>query len=49
MLTILKQIFTWWNHQTFGTRLQIFFFWKISWEKIKMVINIMKVNLEGDG
>ena len=25
MLTVIKQIFTWWNHQTFGTRLQIFF------------------------
>ena len=25
MLTIIKQIFTWWNHQTLGTRLQIFF------------------------
>ena len=24
MLTIFKQIFTWWNQQTFGTRLQIF-------------------------
>ena len=24
MLTVFKQIFTWWNHQTFGTRLQIF-------------------------
>ena len=29
MLTILKQIFTWWNHQTFGTRLQIFFSGKL--------------------
>ena len=25
MLTIFKQIFTWWNQQTIGTRLQIFF------------------------
>ena len=25
MLTIFKEIFTWWNRQTFGTRLQIFF------------------------
>ena len=24
MLTVLKQIFTWWNQQTLGTRLQIF-------------------------
>ena len=22
MLTLIKEIFTWWNHQTFGTRLQ---------------------------
>ena len=28
MLTIFKEIFTWWNHQTFGTRIQIFFFGK---------------------
>ncbi len=26
MLTLLKEIFTWWNQQTLGTRLQIFFF-----------------------
>ena len=25
MLTLLKQIFTWWNHQTLGTRLHTFF------------------------
>ena len=29
MLTVFKQIFTWWNHQTFGTRLQIFFSGKL--------------------
>ena len=29
MLTVFKEIFTWWNHQTFGTRLQTIF-WKIS-------------------
>ena len=29
MLTIIKQIFTWWNHQTLGTRLQIFFSGKL--------------------
>ena len=28
MLTIFKQIFTWWNHQTIGTRLNIIFFGK---------------------
>ena len=28
MLTIFKEIFTWWNQQTLGTRIQIFFFGK---------------------
>ena len=28
MLTPFKEIFTWWNHQTLGTRLSIFFFGK---------------------
>ena len=28
MLTIFREIFTWWNHQTLGTRIQIFFFGK---------------------
>ena len=28
MLTIFKQIFTWWNHQTLGTRLYTLFFGK---------------------
>ena len=26
MLTFIKEIFTWWNSQTLGTRLQTFFF-----------------------
>ena len=25
MLTFFKELFTWWNHQTLGTRLTIFF------------------------
>ena len=29
MLTFFKQIFTWWNQQTLGTRLQIFFSGKL--------------------
>ena len=29
MLTILKEIFTWWNHQTLGTRLTILLFGKL--------------------
>ena len=28
MLTLFKEIFTWWNHQTLGTRISIFFFGK---------------------
>ena len=29
MLTLIKEIFTWWNHQTFGTRLQTLLFGKL--------------------
>ena len=29
MLTLLKEIFTWWNHQTLGTRLLTLFFGKL--------------------
>ena len=28
MLTIFKEIFTWWNQQTLGTRIQTFFYGK---------------------
>ena len=28
MLTFVKQIFTWWNHQTLGTRLHTILFGK---------------------
>ena len=28
MLTFIKQIFTWWNHQTIGTRIQTLLFGK---------------------
>jgi len=28
MLTFFKEIFTWWNHQTFGTRISVLFFGK---------------------
>ena len=28
MLTIFKEIFTWWNHQTLGTRIQTFLYGK---------------------
>ena len=29
MLTLLKKIFTWWNQDTFGTRLQTIFYGKL--------------------
>ena len=29
MLTLIKEIFTWWNRQTLGTRIQTFFFGKL--------------------
>tara|TARA_B100000073_G_scaffold293915_1_gene257740 strand:+ start:780 stop:1142 length:363 start_codon:yes stop_codon:yes gene_type:complete len=29
MLTLIKEILTWWNRQTFGTRLNTFFFGKL--------------------
>tara|TARA_B100001939_G_C16751314_1_gene534108 strand:+ start:51 stop:413 length:363 start_codon:yes stop_codon:yes gene_type:complete len=28
MLTFIKEILTWWNHQTFGTRMYTFFYGK---------------------
>ncbi len=28
MLTVFKEIFTWWNHQTLGTRIQTFIYGK---------------------
>ena len=29
MLTLIKEIFTWWNRQTLGTRIFTFFFGKL--------------------
>ena len=29
MLTVFKEIFTWWNHQTFGTRINTILFGKL--------------------
>ena len=29
MLTLIKEIFTWWNRQTLGTKIQTFFFGKL--------------------
>ena len=30
MLTLFKKIFTWWNQDTFGTRLKTIFFGKLA-------------------
>ena len=32
MLTLIKEILTWWNHQTFGTRLNTIFFGKLDFQ-----------------
>ena len=48
MLTLLKKIFTWWNQDTFGTRLKTIFYGKFV-GKMNLVINIMKVKVERDG
>ena len=48
MLTLLKKIFTWWNQDTFGTRLKTIFFGKLV-GRMNLVINIMKVKMERDG
>tara|TARA_Y100001970_G_C13922572_1_gene694183 strand:- start:277 stop:636 length:360 start_codon:yes stop_codon:yes gene_type:complete len=32
MLTLFKEIFTWWNRQTLGTRIKTFFFGKLMGE-----------------
>ena len=32
MLTVFKEIFVWWNQQTFGTRIQTLFFGKLAGE-----------------
>ena len=40
MLTILKEIFTWWNHQTFGTRLTVLFFGKLGNKKILHFVSV---------
>ena len=47
MLTVFKEIFTWWNQQTIGTRIQVFFYGKpIGEDKLG---NILKASLEKDG
>ena len=38
---MIKQIFTWWNRQTFGTFLKTIFLENLL-EKIALVINIIK-------
>ena len=48
MLTLLKKIFTWWNRDTFGTRLKTIFFGKLVGRMI-LATNIMKIKMEKDG
>ena len=48
MLTLLKKIFTWWNQDTFGTRLKTIFFGKLVGSD-ELATNIMKVKMEKDG
>ena len=42
MLTLFKKIFTWWNQDTFGTRIKTIFMENLL-VKMILVINIMKV------
>jgi hypothetical protein len=44
----LKIIFTWWNRQTFGTFLKLYFLENML-EKMNMEINIIKVKKMKDG
>ena len=48
MLTIFKEIFTWWNHQTLGTRIYTFFLGNLL-AKTNLEINIIKAKKEKDG
>ena len=45
MLTLFKDIFTWWNHQTLGTRISIFFFGTfVGKDNFVKIINAHKVH-----
>ena len=46
MLTVLKKIFTWWNQDTFGTRLKTIFFGKLIGTDEK---NLISLELEDFG
>ena len=48
MLTIFKKIFTWWNVDTFGTRLKTILFGKFAGSD-SFGINIMRAKMENDG
>ena len=37
MLTLLKKIFTWWNQDTFGTRLKTIFFGKLVGDDVPII------------
>ena len=45
---MIKEIFTWWNRHTFGTRLETFFLVNLS-VKMNLVINIIKAKKTKDG
>ena len=48
MLTLFKKIFTWWNQDTFGTRIKTIIFGKLVGKDL-LEINIMRVKMEKDG
>ena len=48
MLTLIKEIFTWWNQQTLGTRINTILFGKIVGED-HFGNNTIKVNQVKDG
>ena len=48
MLTLFKKIFTWWNQDTFGTKLYTIFL-ENSLAKMNLEINIIRVKKEKGG
>ena len=48
MLTLLKKIFTWWNQDTFGTRLKTIFSESLL-EMMIWVTNITRAKVKKDG
>ena len=48
MLTLLKKIFTWWNQDTFGTRLKTIFLESLL-EMMNWVTNTTRAKVKKDG